>query len=154
VLLTLDDSAISQSPAPRATPTARRCRRRHRRKDQTVTLVNNGSSPADPTGACTSPSLTAALRFPKGRRSRGINAHRRRARSGLVAGEDNPLNKKKDNTDRLYDRLGFLVSGGRVTRHIKNWPNCAVYVSLFDGRRFVLRLALCAVFLLPNQKPR
>lgn len=113
VLLTLDDSgdlAIS-SPARDADPLDVAVAGIDV-KDQTVTLVNNGSSPADLSGCVLfSVRSQAALRFPEGTTlGAGETLIVGEHEAVSFAGEDNPLNKKKDNTVRLYDRLGFLVS--------------------------------------------
>lgn len=79
---------------------------------QRVTLTNTGSSPADLSGfVLYSARSDATLRFPDGTML-GAGEALTIGKGGdfSFAGEDKPLNKKKDNTVFLYDKLGSLVS--------------------------------------------
>ena len=79
---------------------------------QRVTLSNTGSSPADLSGfVLYSARSDATLRFPYGTML-GAGEALTIDKGGYFsfADEDKPLNKKKDNTVFLYDKLGSLVS--------------------------------------------
>lgn len=79
---------------------------------QRVTLSNTGSSPADLSGfVLYSARSDATLRFPDGTML-GAGEALTIDKGGYFsfADEDKPLNKKKDNTVFLYDKLGSLVS--------------------------------------------
>lgn len=79
---------------------------------QTVSLTNGGTASADLSGMILfSVRSGAALRFPEGTLL-GAGETLLVGESGALPfpNEDKPLNKKKDNTVILYDRLGALVS--------------------------------------------
>ena len=79
---------------------------------QTVSLTNGGTAPVDLSGMILfSVRSDAALRFPEGTLL-GAGETLVVGESGALPfpDEDKPLNKKKDNTVILYDRLGALVS--------------------------------------------
>jgi competence protein ComEC len=79
---------------------------------QRVTLTNTGSSPVELSGfVLYSVRSEATLRFPNGTMlGAGETLVIGKGGDFSFAGEDKPLNKKKDNTVILYDRFGSLVS--------------------------------------------
>ncbi len=80
--------------------------------EQSITLTNTGSSPVDLSGMMLfSVRSDALLRFPEGTTLDAGDVLQIGEGGDLsFAGEDKPLNKKKDNTVMLYDRFGSLVS--------------------------------------------
>lgn len=80
--------------------------------EQSVTLTNTGSTPADLSGMMLfSVRSDALLRFPNGTML-GAGESLVVAEGGVLSfgGEDKPLNKKKTNTVLLYDQFGSLIS--------------------------------------------
>ena len=113
VLLTLGDSgAVTLGNPARQAPESPVTVSGFDVEAQTVTLVNNGSLAADLSGMILfSVRSDAALRFPVGTRlGAGESLVIGAGGEFAFAGEDKPLNKKKDNTVVLYDRLGALIS--------------------------------------------
>ena len=113
VLLTLDDSGnvVLSNPARETEPLSVTLTGLDVGQQQ-ITLTNNGASPADLSGfVLFSVRSDAVLRFPVGT-VLGAGESLVVGNSGDVAfpDEDKPLNKKKENTVRLYDQLGTLLS--------------------------------------------
>lgn len=81
-------------------------------KQQTVTLVNSGASPADLSGCVLfSVRSDATLRFPEGTiLSAGETLTIGKGEAFAFPNENKPLDKKKDNTILFYARLGMPVS--------------------------------------------
>ncbi len=81
-------------------------------KQQTVTLVNSGASPADLSGCVLfSVRSDAALRFPEGTiLGAGETLTIGKGEAFAFPNENKPLDKKKDNTILFYARLGMPVS--------------------------------------------
>lgn len=113
ILLTLDSSGsiTFQNPA-RAASTASVAIDSIDVKSQTITLVNTGTSMADLSGMILfSFRSDATLRFPEGTMlDAGDSLMIGNGGEFIFAGEDKPLDKKKDNSVFLYDRLGSLIS--------------------------------------------
>ena len=113
VLLTLDESGaiLLQNPTPESGASAVVVQALDV-PSQTITLTNSGTAPANLSGMILfSVRSDAALRFPEGTQlGAGESLVIGAGRDFAFKGEDKPLSKKKDNTVRLYDRLGTLVS--------------------------------------------
>ncbi|MEA4915364.1 MAG: MBL fold metallo-hydrolase [Christensenella sp.] len=113
VLLTLDDSgAISLHNPARQPSNVSVSVDSFDVQAQTITLVNSGADSVDLSGMILlSVRSDAALRFPDGTAlAAGDQLIIGAGGNFTFSAEDKPLNKKKDNTVILYDRLGSLVS--------------------------------------------
>ncbi|MDD4312862.1 MAG: lamin tail domain-containing protein, partial [Eubacteriales bacterium] len=113
VLLTLDDSgAVTLKSPARTASNVTVSVDSLDVSNQTITLINTGSSSVDLSGMILYSSRSdATLRFPEGSiLAAGDSLVIGAGEDFAFFGEDKPLSKKKDNTVMLYDRLGSLVS--------------------------------------------